>query len=296
MKKINFQIRQKLVDLSGACFWYWNNFFCFLESCGVKRVILNKYPKESFSKYQIMQNVLSELEEQNEIEVINQIISEFFKMKNAADKDNLDEKKAKKILQEFKDLVGNDPIDKEIEIRNKKKAQESFKKKSEEKISEQKKLKSLKDKFLQLFNNNSNPKQRGFDFEVLFFEVLELEKFNYSKPYKTESEQIDGHFQYDKFDYLIELKWQKAICKQKDLSVFDGKIKSKIQSTRGFFLAINGFDNNALIKFSGNSPRIILMDGQDLMSILDGRITFYDCLKAKVNAVVKYGNIFYKNF
>ncbi len=296
MKKLNFQIKQKIVELSGACFWFWNTFFNFLESCGVSKNIVNKYPKESFSKYKIMQNVLHDLDFQNNSNVINQIVSEFFKMRTAVDKDYLDEAKAKRLLNEFKSLVGNDPIEREIENQKSRDTQERLKKESEEKKMEREKLEIFKNKFLGLLQNSSNPQQRGFDFEKLFFEILELERFEFSKPYKNPGEQIDGHFKYEKFDYLVEVKWEKDSAKQKDLSTFDGKIKSKAQSTRGIFVAINGFDQNAICKFSGDSPRIILMDGQDLMSILEGRTTFYDCLKSKVNALVKHGNIFFRPF
>lgn len=51
--------------------------------------------------------------------------------------------------------------------------------------------------------------------------------------------------------------------KQKDLAIFDGKIRGKAQSTRELFLDANGFDENAVVKFSGDSPRIILMTGED---------------------------------
>jgi hypothetical protein len=114
----------------------------------------------------------------------------------------------------------------------------------------------------------------------------------YSKPYKTlDGEQIDGHFKYDKFDYLVELKWEDGVIKQKDLSIFDGKIKGKAQSTRGLFLAANGFDDNAIVKFSGDSPRIILMTGEDLTYVLNARVLFHDAMKAKIEAIVRFGNI-----
>lgn len=79
--------------------------------------------------------------------------------------------------------------------------------------------------------------------------------------------------------------------KQRDLSIFDGKIRGKAQSTRGFFLAANGFDNNAVDKFSGDAPRIVLMTGEDLAVVLDGTLPFFDLMKAKVDAIVRYGNI-----
>jgi len=115
-----------------------------------------------------------------------------------------------------------------------------------------------------------------------------------SKPYRTpDGEQIDGHFKYEKFDYLVEAKWIDGLTKQKDLSIFDGKILGKAQSTRGFFISANGFDENAVNKFSGDAPRIVLMNGQDLAMVLNGQFTFFDAMKAKVNAIVRYGNINY---
>ena len=75
-------------------------------------------------------------------------------------------------------------------------------------------------------------------------------------------------------------------------TIFDGKIRGKAQSTRGFFLSINGFSENAVVKFSGDSPRIICMDGQDLMLILEERVTFYDLMKLKTDHFVRKGNIY----
>ena len=116
----------------------------------------------------------------------------------------------------------------------------------------------------------------------------------YSKPYRTpDGEQIDGHFKYEKFDYLVEAKWTIGLTKQTHLSIFDGKIKGKAQSTRGLFLSANGFDENAVKKFSGDAPRIILMTGEDLAMVLSGQVLFFDLMKAKVDAIVRYGNIYF---
>lgn len=77
------------------------------------------------------------------------------------------------------------------------------------------------------------------------------------------------------------------------MSIFDGKLKGKAQSTRGLFISINGFDQNVIIKFTGDSPRIILMDGADLTYILSTRFSFYDALMIKTTKLAKYGEIFY---
>jgi len=114
-KKIRFEVKEKIVSLTGACFWYWNNFYSFLDSCGVSRTIYKLYPKETYNKYDVMRSILEYLENKNDIDTINNIISNYYKMKNAIDKDNLDNFKAQELLKEFKILVGTDPIENEIQ-------------------------------------------------------------------------------------------------------------------------------------------------------------------------------------
>jgi hypothetical protein len=294
-KKINFNVKQKMIALSGACFWFWSSFHNFLKSCGVNQRLLDKYPQGIFTKYSAMTNIINDLEELNRIDIIQQMISTFFQMKSPIDgKDILDDIKAKKLLAEFKELVGDDPIEIALQKKETEEKRNLASQEREEQNLKMEKMESLKKDFSAMFQKTDKLQKRGFDLESLFFEILELEEFEFKKPYKSDGEQIDGHFKYEKFDYLVEIKWTNEPSKQSDLSVFDGKIKNKAQSTRGLFLAINGFDQNSIIKFSGNSPHIILMDGQDLMHILEGRISFFDCMKAKVDALVRNGKIFFK--
>jgi len=214
-------------------------------------------------------------------------------MRGPADNDVPDPEKAKTLLHEFRESVGNDPIEKELEKRKR----EEYKKKHQSVVASsrsfQKRLEDLNRQFISLHTNSDvTPQQRGYALENMFCDLLELNEIEYKRPYKTpEGEQIDGHFRYEKFDYLIESKWEQDTIKQKDLSIFDGKIRGKAQSTRGLFLASNGFDENAVAKFSGDSPRIILMTGEDLALILSGRIGLCDALSAKLDAIVRYGNI-----
>jgi hypothetical protein len=53
-----------------------------------------------------------------------------------------------------------------------------------------------------------------------------------------------------------------------------------------------GFDKNAISKYSGDSPRIILMDGQDFALILEEIITFYDLMRMKTDALARKGDIY----
>lgn len=292
MAKLNYIIKQKLIELAGNCFWYWNGFYTLLDSCGVSKRLQDKYPRAAFSKYEVMRNILGELEDQNNTEVINAIISNFYRMRQAADDDVPDSKKARRLLDEFREIVGDDPIEKELERRQR----EEFKRKYQETTQASKnfrtRLEELNKQFLALHSTTEMTNQRrGYALEELFCDLLELNEMEYKRPYRHPGEQIDGHMRYEKFDYLLETKWEIAPVRQDALSIFDGKIRGKAQSTRGLFIAANGFDENAIQKFSGDSPRIILMTGEDLALVLCGRVDFQDGMKAKVEAIVRHGKI-----
>lgn len=293
MAKLKYDIKQHMITLAGSCFWYWNGFYTFLDSCDVPKRIYEKYPKAAYNKYDVMRNVLGDLENADKSDVLNNIISSFYRMRGAADGDVPDPEKAKKLLQEFREIVGNDPIEKELEKRKRDESKKKHQIEVEGSKSFQQRLDDLNTRFISLHTNaDFTPQQRGYALEDLYCDLLELNEIEYKRPYKTpDGEQIDGHFRYEKFDYLIESKWEQGVIKQKDLAIFDGKIRGKAQSTRGLFLAANGFDGNAVAKFSGDSPRIILMTGEDLALILSGRVGLPDALNFKLDAIVRSGNI-----
>lgn len=108
---MRYEVKQKMVDLAGACFWFWDSFYGFLDSSGVPQATRLRYPRESFNKYQTMRNVLADLENAENTEVINSLISNFFRLRRAVDKDHVDAARAKALLEEFREVVGDDPIE-----------------------------------------------------------------------------------------------------------------------------------------------------------------------------------------
>jgi len=292
-KILNYNTKEKLVKLAGTCFWYWNGFYSFLETCGVQASIYKKFPKDTFNKFDVMRNILTYLEEKTDYDKINNIVSEFYKLDSPAD-DVPDVKRAKILLKEFKEHVGTDPIEIAIEKRTQKNNRELYEKKVEKQIKKRDNLQNLYQRFCSIIISKMSPQKLGFELEKIFSEILLLEEFEYSPPYRTEIEQIDGIFKHEKFDYLIEIKFESSLTKKESLSIFDDKIRNKAQSTRGFFLAMNGFDQEHIKDFMGHSPRLILMDGQELVAVLDGRTTLYDVVSTKVRELVKNGTIFYK--
>lgn len=287
-KRLDFNIKNKLINLSGVCFWYWNTFYSFLESCGIPSSVYRQFGKDC-GKYQLMRLILELLERQQRYDIIKNISTQFYNF--IPSEDGIDKEKAAKLLNDFRKIVGSSLLDEEIDKKEIERKIEEQKKISEEKALLKQKLQNIKDVFLKL-NTSDDKQKRGFEIESLFFDLLELEEFDVHRPYKIAGEQLDGHFKYEKFDYIVEIKWTDGVSNQSDLSIFDGKIKGKGQSTRGFFLSINGFDKHAVSKFSVDSPRIILMDGRDLYIIFEEMTSFYDLMKLKTDSLARKGDIY----
>jgi len=242
-----------------------------------------------------MRNVLTDLETAGDLDTIQAIISAFYRLRKPVDRDSLDVDRAKTMLEEFRRLVGDDPIDAEVNRRARDAAREIHQKNQEDRQAQQHRLADLNASFSSLLSlENLTPQGRGYKLETLFFDLLHLSEFDFTPPYRHPGEQIDGHFRYEKFDYLVEAKWTTAPASQADLSIFDGKIRGKAQSTRGFFISANGFAQSAVTKYSGDAPRIVLMTGEDFALVLSGMTTFADAMRSKVDAIVRHGNILFE--
>jgi len=94
------------------------------------------------------------------------------------------------------------------------------------------------------------------------FQVFGLEP---QEGFRVVGEQIDGSFVMDHEVYLIEAKFTKGKIPEKDLLVFRGKIEGKSAFTRGLFLSMNGYTDEAIQAITkGKQPNFIMMDGRDL--------------------------------
>jgi hypothetical protein len=152
------------------------------------------------------------------------------------------------------------------------------------------KMDELRSKFLQLSAKTSGLQTRGYDLEDLLIELFTLHEVPYRRSYRTAAEQIDGHFEYKSFSYLVEARWRADKPDQGDLADLGAKVGGKLTSTRGCFVSIVGFRSEALESFQRSQPNnIIYVDGSDLFLILDGRITLTDALDHKIEMATARG-------
>lgn len=154
-----------------------------------------------------------------------------------------------------------------------------------------KKLHELRQRYMALVSS-SDPQGRGFDLERLMYDLFDLFDLDPKASFKNTGEQIDGAFALEGTDYLFEAKWQKAQVGTASLDGFSAKVQRKLENTLGAFLSINGFSQDGVAAHSTGRPSIILLDGADLMAVLEERIDFVSLLLRKKRHAAQTGGIY----
>lgn len=149
----------------------------------------------------------------------------------------------------------------------------------------------LKDDFMRLVME-TNSQKRGFSLEKFLNSLFTLFDLEPKESFRIVGEQIDGAFTFDGNDFLLEAKWQEKLVDLSDLYKFGGKIEGRLKLTLGLVVSINGFTRDY---DQGKSPLLksmLLMDGEDLMAVLENRIDLKDLLFRKRRHASDSGDIF----
>lgn len=161
----------------------------------------------------------------------------------------------------------------------------------EKKIAKNKSIEEELYELKKLFNilaTNNNFQQRGFQFEKFLKDLFLLYELDPKGSFKNHGEQIDGAFTFDGTDYLLEAKWKQQVNRT-ELASFTFKVEGKLKIAMGLFITVDGLTAEAI---SPEFKSIIVMDGMDLIAILDGRISLPDLLYKKRRRANETGNIF----
>lgn len=167
-----------------------------------------------------------------------------------------------------------------------------------EAINKSENLETLKLQYISLyqgkdeFDKSISLQKRGYLFEELLKKLLLKESIQISDSIKVVGEQIDGTIKYDGENYIIEAKWHDTATASNALYHFAYKVEGKLYG-RGLFISINGFSTEsikALVK--GKSLNTILIDGTDLMYVMEGLYTLNELLDNKIKAAQTMGKIY----
>jgi len=287
MEPIPFEFIDSLKQCFGRCFYYKDTLVSFLVTCGLEHKLASKYKGEY--KFVWAEKLLGELNETEEGRLrIKRIITGFNQLRKLPDAQVADKDAGLSALRHLKELITKN----ESVVANQKRETISRYKISQEKekLIQQRasKLESVRNAFYAGFSC-PNRQEAGFSLEDIIKDLFALSNIEYKKSYKTETQQIDGHFRFEGFDYLVEAKWRKDLPNESEIGSFQRKVNTKLESTRGLFLSVNDFRDEVVKQFNGKS-NIIFFTGEDLTLILEGRIELTEVLVKKIERAAQYGD------
>lgn len=290
MNQLPFEIIDAMIQCFGRSFHYKDIVEIFLVTAGVNRNLAKKYRDEP--KFVWARKLLSELNETEDGQIIQRrILTELCKLRNVPDRDVPDPDAGLSALRKLKTIA----YEHDLIVKESKKERDGRISIRREKLKivedRAKKLENLHNKFLESVKSPDR-QEAGYSLEDLIKELFAIFEIEYRKSYKIAAQQIDGHFKFEGFDYLVEARWRKDQPNEKEVGWFKRKVDTKLESTRGIFVSINGFRDEVINKFTGIGSNLIFMSGEDLIFILEGRIDLRDALRFKIEKASQEGQVY----
>lgn len=296
MKKIAASAINALKEALSSVYWYKSDLRSFLLATISDVNLLSHINWENY-KINICGNLINymQLHEETYQKDLLRLITEVVKIQDYSHLSKLDggEKKAqqaKNAIKALKDLSNTFLQQQEsyekIESIRRQKYEELLK--NQELLN---KLNEIKQVYFSLISSD-DPINRGFKLEKVVKDLFVLFDLDPKASFRIVGEQIDGAFTFEKTDYLFEAKWTKELISIEDLDAFSGKLSRKLENTLGLFLSINGFSEDGIKAHTTGRKLMILMDGSDLMAVLEGRIDLVELLYRKKRWASQSGNIY----
>jgi hypothetical protein len=290
MQSLPYEIIEQLIQCFGVCFYYKDLMASLLISAGVDRPLVDKHRAEY--KFTWARLLLTELGQSGDGVLIQQrILTEFCKLKDVPDPNVPDRDKALAALRRLKELAVEHDL---FVLEEKSKGeQKKYLAEQRQRLIEDRaaKLHELHGRFTAGLTSRDR-QGAGYSLEDILVELFSLSEIEYRKSYKTATQQIDGHFEFQGFDYLVEARWRAGQPTVQEIGGFKYKVDQKFESTRGLFISVVGFRDEVADHFSEKGGNIVLMDGMELSFILEGWIDLRDALRIKIENAARRGIAF----
>ena len=150
----------------------------------------------------------------------------------------------------------------------------------------------LREEFLNLYNGSDSPQARGYKFEKILIDLAKSSKLETTDSFRVSGEQIDGALKYDGEHYLFEAKWQDKAASNEPLYQFAAKVEGKMYG-RGIFVSVHGFSDAVVSSLTvGKAIKTVLVDGEDIVLVLEEHLTMAEMIDAKIKAAQTRGLIY----
>ena len=287
MEPLPYEILDAMVQCFGLAFHFRGAMTAFLVSCGLPRSLSEM--DESEPKFVRARRLLTQIGQTDEGRLQQRrILTELCKLRNLPDTKVPDPQAGLDALRKLKQMA----IDQKIHAEEVRQSERSRQRENEElqRIIRERaaKLDELKKVFYEA--TVSPDRQRaGYTLEDLLKDLFAQFEIEYRKSYRVPTHQIDGSFHFDGFHYLVEARWRKDQPTQEEIGGLREKVRTKIKSTRGLFVSIQGYRPEVIACYDRMGTDIILIDGTHLIQVLEGRIDLRDLLKGIINKAAQEG-------
>jgi hypothetical protein len=290
--EVSYALQEAIVQACGTVFWYKKPLKTLLMRAGVPAPLIEKY-WDAPSKYILVRDILAELDNRgvDGVRVQHQLARELAAMRTVANPDQRENGLA--ALADLRAVAKQEAIIEDEEGTRRRDRKHAAQESQKAVAARAKGLVDLNAVYLALVASKQDAQQRGYDLERLLGGLFKLHDIPFTSPFRKGTvEQTDGFFKFEGFEYLIEARWRSKPPGIAELRAFSGKVKGKIQSTRGLFVSVAGFRPEVLTEASG-LLNLVFMDGQDLALILEGRISLREALRTKLDRAAQLGILFY---
>ena len=295
-KKLSAAAINALKSALTNIYWYRNDLRSFLTNCLSDPTILSRINWNDY-KHVIVGHLIDFLTRQEgryQTELIH-LMEEVVNVTDFSHLEHVEDGKAKAKRAEASVKALREQVKGHQEILSKarelKKAREADAMRRAALDGTRKALEDLNKEYFALIGS-AEPQKRGYRLENIMYGLFRLFDLDPKASFKLAGEQVDGAFTFDSTDYLLEAKWQDKLITASEIDSLSGKLARRLDNTLGLYVSINGYSEDAVAVHSSGRRLIILMDGADLMAVLEGRIDFVRLLLSKRRAAAQTGNIF----
>lgn len=153
-------------------------------------------------------------------------------------------------------------------------------------------IEELKVTFLELHAGKTTAQKRGYALEKILVELSKLASMEVTEAFRVNGEQIDSALKFEGEHYIIEAKWQDKAAANEPVYQFVGKVEGKMYG-RGIFVSVHGFSDHVVTSVvAGKAIKTIFVDGEDLVLVLEGHLSFSEMLDRKIKAAQTRGLIY----
>lgn len=296
MQPVPAAVQAEVRNAVWAAFHYRDDLKSLMLGAGVPPAIYNRYDQTDVAKVKIARQVLDELQQLGPAgwAIQRKTVVELCGMRRPGN-GVADIKMGSAALDELRRVAAAEGVivDTERAAIDERKARAD---RVQRQIDERRRrMQELSDRFGDLAKDKERTaaqiQRRGYELESLLVGLFKAHDLDYTGSRRTEHEQVDGSFFSRGFTYLVEARWRKHAPTIGDLADFKFKVDGKLESTRGLFISMAGFDDTLdhFAAHSGTRNNIIYMSGYDLALIFEGHVGLEDALLKKIDAAESRG-------